>query len=282
MHKKQTHHSRKRTFIRLSNGNIHYAAYGNPDHPTIIFVHGAFMPMWAWDFQIETLVEQGFHVVQYDHYGRGYSDHPRIDFNRDLYLDQLRELIDVLNIDQPFYLAGNSFGGSVVVRYTVRYPDKVKKLILADPFIYPDVNNKVLKIIKLPVFGKIMITLFGRLITRNRFNHFFSTVSRSTETYQAMIYDQIAQKGFIQSLYSFVTSNALSDYRHEYAKLGRENIPVLLVWGKEDRVINKAMIDDVKTYVSHCKYVEIDGCGHAPYFEKPDDFNRVIIPFLRN
>src|SRR5205823_2647140 len=88
---------------------------------------------YIWDPTFAALVQAGFRVLRYDYYGRGYSDRPDVPYTQDLYVRQLRELLDGVGITQPIDLAGLSFGGSVVTTFADRYPDRVRSLVYIDP-----------------------------------------------------------------------------------------------------------------------------------------------------
>ena len=75
-------------------------------------------------------MSHGFRILQYDLYGRGYSDRPDVNYNLDLYINQLSELLAVLSIRNPIYLVGWSLGGMIAVGYTAKYSNKIEKLIL--------------------------------------------------------------------------------------------------------------------------------------------------------
>ena len=85
-------------------------------------MHGATIPMWIWDPQVESLTKAGFSVLRYDLYGRGYSDRPHTEYNRDLYRSQLLELLDQLGIKEPVDLVGMSLGGAIATDFTANYP----------------------------------------------------------------------------------------------------------------------------------------------------------------
>jgi pimeloyl-ACP methyl ester carboxylesterase len=58
------------------------------------------------------------------------------------------------------------------------------------------------------------------------------------------------------------------------------NLPTLLVWGKQDRVVPFTAADDYKRAMKSAKVVAFDNCGHRPEVEKSADFLREIEQFL--
>jgi pimeloyl-ACP methyl ester carboxylesterase len=58
------------------------------------------------------------------------------------------------------------------------------------------------------------------------------------------------------------------------------DIPSLLVWGSRDRAVDPASAHTLCRYFRQCRVVEMEGVGHLPYEEAPDEFNRVLVEFL--
>ena len=121
-------------YVKLSDGVVHYAFAGNEDAPAVVFVHGFSTPSFIWDQNINAVTEAGYSALRYDLYGRGYSDRPRgIDYNADLFVRQLSELIEAVGIATPVTLVGVSMGGAISVIFTERHPELVRALVLVDP-----------------------------------------------------------------------------------------------------------------------------------------------------
>ena len=70
----------------------------------------------------EFLVDAGYKVLVYDHFGRGFSERPSVVYDQDLYVESLKGLLDYQNISQSVHLVGYSMGGPVVGYFTQQYP----------------------------------------------------------------------------------------------------------------------------------------------------------------
>jgi pimeloyl-ACP methyl ester carboxylesterase len=62
--------------------------------------------------------------------------------------------------------------------------------------------------------------------------------------------------------------------------LARATMPVLVVWGKQDRLIPVAYARRLEAELPHADLVVLDGCGHVPMADCPEAFDRVVLPFL--
>lgn len=98
-----------------------------------MLVHGFSVPQFIFEPTFTFLTEQGFRVLRYDLYGRGFSDRPDKRYDIDLYVGQLANLLDALEIREPVSLVGLSMGGPITATFTVRFPQRVRKLVLIDP-----------------------------------------------------------------------------------------------------------------------------------------------------
>src|SRR5439155_23141455 len=132
-------------FALLSDGYTHYELGGpaSGDGRVVVLAAGFSVPYYIWDPTFNALTGAGFRVLRYDYYGRGYSDRPNIAYTQDLYVRQLTQLLDALNIREPVDLAGLSFGGSLITSFAYRYPQRVRSLVYVDPgfrepYIIPD------------------------------------------------------------------------------------------------------------------------------------------------
>ena len=120
-------------FASLSNGITHYQFHGPVDGPLVVCVHGLTTPSFVYEGLAKRLMERGYRVLVYDHYGRGYSDRPKGDQDRAFFVSHLEELLEHLNIDTPFDLVGYSMGGWVVTAYAAIHPTTIKRLFLLAP-----------------------------------------------------------------------------------------------------------------------------------------------------
>jgi len=58
------------------------------------------------------------------------------------------------------------------------------------------------------------------------------------------------------------------------------HIPTLLVWGSRDRAVSPASALPLSQQFKTCCLVMLEGAGHLPYEEMPDEFNRAVLEFL--
>jgi pimeloyl-ACP methyl ester carboxylesterase len=265
------------TYIKLSDGTTHYNLEGQDDGEVVVLVHGATVPMWAWDKQVKVLKDAGFKVLRYDMYGRGYSDRPEVTYDQELYQKQLLELIDKLGLAEQFDLIGDSLGGGTAINFTAQNPKRVRKLVLISPLIN---NFKVPSFFRIPILGEFMARLIGIRVITKRFVSLFENNPES-EKYTKLFMEQTTYKGFQQSILSMLRNDAVGDYSDSYQVVGNQKRDILLIWGTEDTEITNQMISDIQSLIPHLKFKPVESVGHGIVFQKPDTVNNIIISFLK-
>src|SRR5512142_1651487 len=99
------------SFIQLSDGFTHYELSNAEAGQTVVLAHGFSVPYFVYDPTFEFLTQTGFRVLRYDLFGRGFSDRPEKQYNIDLFVRQLGDLLDALRFTRPVSLVGLSTGG---------------------------------------------------------------------------------------------------------------------------------------------------------------------------
>ena len=99
----------------LSHGVTAYQSFGPSDGEAVVIVHGGTLGSMAYQAYVPPLVKDGWRVIVYDQYGRGFSDRPNHKLTIDLMRLQLRDLLEYLQIDKA-HLFGVSLGGAIIAR----------------------------------------------------------------------------------------------------------------------------------------------------------------------
>jgi 2-hydroxy-6-oxonona-2,4-dienedioate hydrolase len=82
-----------------------------------------------------------------------------------------------------------------------------------------------------------------------------------------------AKYTFMSTLFGIRRSPILPD------RLSKIFVPTLFIWGENDNLIPIQYFGDYRR-VPNSKIVIIKECGHAPYVEKPVEFNKAVLDFL--
>src|SRR3990172_284991 len=148
----------------LSDGVTYYETAGSESAQPVIFIHGFSVPNFIWDRNFTALAESGFRTVRYDLFGRGYSDRPRISFDKSLFVRQFIDLLDALKIERAD-LISLSMGGPIAAEFAYRFPKRVRKLVFLDPAGFDLELPLAVKLLNIPLLGEVILGLLGFLGT---------------------------------------------------------------------------------------------------------------------
>lgn len=268
-------------FVRLPMGVTHYEMSGPSEAQTVVLVHGFSVPYYIWDPTFAALSEAGLRVLRYDLFGRGFSDRPRVKYDLGLFVQQLHDLLDMLEIHEPVDLLGLSMGGPITAGFTHKYPQRVRRLVWIDPAgVRPIGLSRLLQVATWPGLGELALALFGReSLVKGIASDFFdpALVAEFQERYRV----QMQYKGFRQAILSTVRSGMLGSFLEIYREVGKLGKPTLLLWGKNDTTVPLAHSRDLLAAVPHAEFHVIEACGHIPHYERPQEVNPILLKFLR-
>ncbi|MFN3753640.1 alpha/beta fold hydrolase [Flavobacterium sp.] len=255
--------------------------YGKP----VILIHGWPLSNEMWEYQIEALVESGFRVIAYDRRGFGKSSQPWNGYDYDTLTDDLKSIIDQLDLTDVT-LVGFSMGGGEVVRYFSRYGGKnVSKAALISsvtPFRLwtennpegnlPEKNEATANKIKedrigfLDGFGK---TFFGVSMLAN-------PMSSSLLDYFKMLCSFASPRATLECAKSFSTT----DFRKEMATI---KVPTLIIHGDEDEIVPiEVSSEKSAAMIQNNTFIIYEEAPHGLFYTERERLNKDLIAFLNS
>jgi pimeloyl-ACP methyl ester carboxylesterase len=279
------------TCVQLEHGNTNYQLTGPGDGVPVVLIHGLTIPMFCWDGQVEVLSGSGFRVLRYDQYGRGGSDAPDVRYDRSLYREQLRQLLEALGIDGPVGLVGHSFGGAVAAEFTAAYPERVGRIVFFSPYLASPGHRLAMFLLRIPMIGEYLMRNRILPMARRRGEKLLSGfrqdgnldevgVAGDIEEYARRFFDQLDDPGFYRRFLSMFRSDAVAPYHDRFRSVAESGIPTMLLWGDRDEDVPKKRIEEVRGILPQADFRVFHGVGHSPYLERRDECNRMLIEFL--
>jgi pimeloyl-ACP methyl ester carboxylesterase len=269
----------KGNFIALSDGITHFEFAGSQGAPPIVLVHGFSVPSYIWDPTFKALVNAGFRSIRYDLYGRGYSDKPYIKYDEFLFERQLADLLSALEIPTPVDLIGLSMGGFIAALFTLDNPHKVRRLCLISPTGFQRKQSFKQKLIQAPLIGEILFDLFEeKMILATQKDDFYCP--ERFPDYLEKYIPQMQYQGFKAALLSTLRNKVMFDKLEVYKRVGRMNLPILMVWGRMDQTnpfhLSQKAIEVMPNVVFH----DIEKVRHLPHYECPEIVNPLLLKFF--
>lgn len=246
--------------------------------PALVFVHGTGGHLEAYTRNLGAL-SQRFRVVLYDMVGHGYSEKPDRPYTIDVLSEHLVGVLDALGIERA-HLSGESIGGWVAAWTAAHAAERVDRLVLNTPGnitnkpeVMATVKNSSLKAVREASLDTV----------RARVEWLFHDTSLVTDELVRLRLAVYTQPGFERAMENIV---ALQDWEHRAPFAwtpewcGRITAPTLLLWTDHDPTggLDEAAL--LEEWIPDTRLVVIEGAGHWPQWEKPDEFNAVHERFL--
>jgi pimeloyl-ACP methyl ester carboxylesterase len=267
-------------FVRLPDGVTHAEIAGPPNGPVVVLAAGFSVPAYIWDSLYQRLADSGFRVIRYDYYGRGWSDRPDTRYDEGLFVRQLSGLLDTLGVRRPINLAGLSFGGTIVTSFVAAHPERVGRLIFVDP-VFNARRPLPAEERTAEAWTRYMVQGGGtEAMAKGQLEDFLHP-----ERYPDWVAWYRVQQQFIG------TRESLRRTRAEIAtappqapvlrRLGATSLPVLVVWGRQDRSVPFGESRALLAAMPRATFVPVDSAGHLPHLEQPAVVAGAVVRFLR-
>lgn len=265
-------------FMQLAGGKTHYQLLGNKENDLLVLIHGGGITgMEVWNTNASFLALQGYQVLVYDLYGRGYSDRIAGDYTPELLLNQLNELIKALNLRDSMSVISMSMGSIVALDFATQHPDKVKSLVMIDPAIMGDYRANPL--LKIPIVSDLLMTLYWypRAVENQR-KEFVD--QKLFDTYKIRLEYFMNFKGYKAMNHS----TWLYTLTQNKSELLRQIFPnkIQLIYGDHDPYFSNITATKLQALYPTLEQKVIAGAGHMPHFEKPDIVNPLVLDFLKS
>ncbi len=245
---------------------------------TILLVHGWPGNHNLFEYQYNQLPKHGIRCIGVDCRGFGKSDRPWTGYDYDRLSDDIRKVVDALQL-RDFALGGHSTGGAIVVRYMARHKGYgVSKLglfaaaapsLIRRPFFPHGLKRQeVLDLIEGTYTDRPkMLKGFGKKI-------FFNAVTPG-------ISDWIFDLGLQAS--SWATAKVADTWLGEeelFEDLKKIEVPTLILHGFNDQVCLFPLALAQKESIRDAKLVPFKNCGHFLFYDQRERFTKELIQFM--
>ena len=252
----------------------------------VVLIHGWPLSGRAWEAQLPALVEAGYQVITYDRRGFGQSSKPWNGYDYDILAQDLKGLMDELDL-QDANIVGFSMGGGEVARYLGNFgSERISKAVLASavpPYLFKADDNPDGALAEADIQAFLDGVSGDRIAFLNDFTKNFFTpaegkllVSKPMRLYNR----DIASFASAKATYDCVKSFAYTDFRDDLKKF---DVPTLVIHGDADQIVpleasgqrSHDMINDSQLHV-------VKGGPHGINVTHKDEFNKALIDFLNS
>lgn len=255
-----------------------------PDVETYLLVHGYGASAFTWRYWARPLGRRG-HVVVVDL--KGFGAAPKPDDGRYAPGDHA-EILHRLILQRDLRrltLVGHSLGGGIALLLALRLldddPARIQRLVVVSGAAYPQRMPPFVAMARRRRLSSALMRLLGaRRVVRWVLRRVVYDPARVTpgmvEGYAEPLDSPEARRALVESALRILPPD-LDEVHRRFPEL---DVPTLLLWGREDPVIPLWVGERLASELPRARLRVLDGCGHLPPEELPEESLDVLLGFL--
>jgi 3-oxoadipate enol-lactonase len=257
----------------LEDPGIYYEVHGQ-GRP-LVLLNGIMMNTLSWVDHIERL-KAHFQLIIYDMRDQGQSTRLAPGYDIGIHAEDLNKLLAHLDIDKA-NLWGVSYGGQVALIFSLRYPERVDKLILSNTSAY--VDQYLLSLGQMwkraaegydgeAFFDLALIPIYSRSFYNTRYDWLMG---------RRQLFKDLLTKEWFDGFIRLASSNETYDVREEISGIKTQT---LLIAAQEDIITPYRQMAEMSEAMPGSQIVCIPDTGHAAFLEKMDTICTLVKGFL--
>jgi pimeloyl-ACP methyl ester carboxylesterase len=276
-------------FVNTSEGVFYLLRAVEPENRQVLFAHGTATWSGLWRPTLESTASAEFFATAFDMPPSGWSEHPvGNDYSLPKQAKRVISLLEALGT-QPIMVA-HSFGAGPVVEAVMRRPDLVSGLVIVGGAIAlgsHDDPKSLPVLLRNSTFREYVtaVTATNPYLTGWFLRRFIHVKEAETSELIALLQEPMKRKGYTNALNNWLPQlfetplDAVSIRPESWRAL---DLPVALIWGKEDTVTPPEHAEELAELVLDAGITMLAGVGHVPHIEAPKAFQTALIGALRD
>ncbi len=262
---------------KRTRGPLPIAYFDAGSGPPILLIHGLGGNFTHFE-HVAPLLARTHRVIGVDMPGCGDSAKPRIKYSLDLFADSVVHVLDELRIEHAV-VVGHSLGGAVGSRAMLRFPKRVRALVLINSAGFWRYKRLTRIVGQLVLRERLLVPAMERLALK-----LLDNVFQEKNDYTRRFLEQTAGRPPQPTVGEFgrVTESLAAELvgTHFLDELDRFLLPTLVLWGDRDRLIPAANLARWVPRLPQGRLQVFRGCGHMPIIERPVEVVDAIRGFL--
>lgn len=256
--------------------------------PDVLLVHGLGAAKTSFFDTAAALRQQGYRVHAIDLPGFGSSRGPATaPYSAPWFAETVLEWMDAQDLERV-HVVGNSMGGRVALELGLRAPERVGGLVLLCPAV-AFVKRGLHPLVRLlrPELGLLPHKIARPIVARQLFSMFAdpdaldpSVADIAVDEFQNTYTSASARIAFLRAARNLYL-DAPFGRGGFYPRLAGLAPEALFVWGTHDPLIPAGFARHVRQWLPGARQVVLEGCGHVPQIERPEETTALIVEHLR-
>lgn len=247
------------------DGRIHYLDEGDRGAPPVVLVHGT--PTWSFLYRrLIAELRRDHRVVAPDHLGFGLSDKPEgAPYRPEDHAARLDALLDRLAL-RDVTLVVHDFGGPIGLSWALRHPERVRSVVILNSWMWSLEGTSAGRASRLfgGALGRLLYTRLNfspRVLLRAGFADRSKLTRHLHRHYLGPFPDRASREA------PWRLARALGESGPWYQALWQrrsvlDDLPVTIVWGMDDGLLDRSMLERWRRGLPHARVVELAGVGH--------------------
>ena len=266
--------------IEVEGARLHVRADeprgGSQDAPALILIHGFGSSLHTWEGWVERLSAR-YRVIRFDLPGAGLSPpDPTGRYDDERAFQLVSGLMAYFGIERAA-LVGNSVGGRIAWRFAAACRDQVDGLVLISPDGFASAGFEYGVAPDVGAMTHAMRVITPRFLVRLNLEQSYGDKDRLTGETVRRYHDLLRAPGARRALVARMEQTVLVDPR---PLLPAITVPVLLLWGEEDRLVPISNAQDYLAALPDARLAALSGVGHLPQEEAPLESLERVAAFL--
>jgi pimeloyl-ACP methyl ester carboxylesterase len=263
------------TFAELRGARVRYRDEGPREAPAVVLIHGFASALESWVTVAPTL-EDRYRVLSLDLKGFGWTDRAEGDYSPEEQARIVLSLMDARGVDRAAIVA-HSYGSSVALEIALLAPERVSRIALYDAWVYSDQLPTFFHVARADGIGEAMFATWYGERAEDRLALAFYDERYVTMALVDDVQRALERPGTYAAALAAVRGMHYETVEGQYREIAQ---PVLLQWGREDRVTPLAYGERLLRELPDAELVTHPRCGHFPMVEAIAASNHRLATFL--
>ena len=270
-------------FLEVQGTKVRYFDLGQG--PALVLIHGLGGAAINWFRNVDALSRK-CRVIALDLPSFGKSETPEVsadEISYDYFTSFLKDFLDQLKVRKTI-LVGNSMGGGIGVDFTLKFPQKVERLVVVDGSgLGQEISSY--KMLRQPLLQKILFQIAANQKIMRQAAKLAVCDPGTVDEATIAAYVNWLKNPKVRKIIDKLGTRAVDDRGQRWLfvdRLKEIDCPTLIIWGRNDRVIPLKQALKAHRLIRKSKLAVFNHCGHLPHLEKPSQFNRTLLEFLED
>lgn len=249
----------------------------------ILLLHGLASNARTWSFVAEKLAARGYHVFAIDQRGHGVSEKTNKGFDYDTIIQDLNKVIEALDLENPV-LAGQSWGGNVLLEFAVRNQGRALGYIFVDGG-YLELNNRgtweeVSQMLKPPKLYGVPRAALKKRIQSGHPDWSDDVIEATMGNFETLAGGRVKPHLSLENHMAILRAMYEQDTRSLYRKVREPVLICVADDGSHWSETKKSQLQVAQAGITKSEVIWFKDAAHDVHQDRPDELSAAMLAFI--